>query len=111
MKKTLVVITLLVLVLSLAGCAQSQTPPPPPDIPRYTADQIIAVAQAKYDAVRIGTRTDRTEPKVEVSYEGQGVWQVIIRPPLGYYLQTGPYPGGPLVGIVLYFYEDTGQLK
>ena len=47
MKRLLLVVTaVLVLALSIISCAQTQAPAPPPDIPRYTADQVIAVAKA-----------------------------------------------------------------
>lgn len=108
MKRLVLVITaVLVLVLGIIGCAQTQTPQPKPDIPRYTADQVIAVAQAQYTSVSY--TKGRTSARVSVSYQGGGIWKVEISPLIGYVLEG---PEGRFTGVrTRYFNEATNSLQ
>lgn len=108
MKRLVLIVTaVLVLVLGVIGCAQ-KTPAPPPDIPRYTADQVIAVAQAQYKSYRITKQPPYADARVSVVYQGKGVWEVTVSALAGYVLMG---PGGLIMGATKpHFYESTGSL-
>lgn len=95
--KTLLFI-LLMCALLLGGCASS-TPEPAPDVPRYTADQVIAVAEAYSPSILIRYET----LSWKVLYVGQGTWLVA---------KSCVDRLGRNSGTVAswYFYEDTGKL-
>ncbi len=125
MKLSLIVFLTLILLLPITvGC----TSEPPPDVPRYTADQVIAVAQAKYP-VGYGTETERvirpgtedwampqyefkskrieTPTSVSVNYIGDGRWEVTISLPSRYHFKDEAYVNSK----TLYFDEATGQIR
>lgn len=100
--------------------SSEQTPASQPDIQRYTADQVIAIAQAQYPTCfkreRIGEdaggmflyRTVDTPSSISVTYIGgsRGAWKVKISCPFGYRLGDYAY-----VSKTLYFYESDGTLR
>ncbi len=100
-KRVLVITAVIILVLSAIGCVQSQ-----PDVPRYTADQVVAEAQAEYRGYS-RSKGEWTRVDAEASYRGNGVWSVEISAPKGYTLWA---PGEP-TRRVLYFHEDSGSFK
>ena len=106
MKRLILVVTaVLILALGIAGCEQIAGTERP-DLPDYTADQVIAVAQAQYppyDHPNMGTLS----PSISVEYIGESIWRVYISFPLGYGLGW-EYAGS---NITLYFNETTGALS
>ena len=97
----LIVTAVLVLVLGIISCTSVDQA----DTPTYTADQVIAVAQARYpDYESYSGRT--LSPSISVAYIGESVWRVNISCPSGYRV-SGRYVGS---NITLYFYETTGVL-
>lgn len=102
MKKILVVTAVLVLALGVIGCAQTQTPAPPPDIPRYTADQVIAIAAANSPS---SGSVAYMRPAWTAEYIGNGRWVATKR----YVLANGQEAGG-VSREQWDFYESTGKL-
>ena len=104
MKRLILVVTaVLVLVLGIISCTSVEQP----DTPTYTADQVIAAAQAQYpsyDSPNRGTLT----PSISVEYIGESIWRVYISFPLGYYGLGWEYAGS---NMTLYFIETTGSLS
>ena len=81
----LIVTAVLVLALGIISC----TPIEQPDIPTYTADQVIAVAQARYPSCYYRyDRTVDTPTSISVEYIGvsKKAWKVVISCPQGYRL-------------------------
>lgn len=103
MKKLLIVVTaVLVLAFGITGCSQTQTTPKP-DIPRYTADQVIAVGQANSPSI------PRNYPQIthlswSAQYLGKGIW-IVKKSGLG---QLGNNLGQLEAW---YFHEKDGQLN
>ena len=107
-KSFLVICILPLLVIAVVACSQTQIPESQPDIPRYTTDQVIVIAQAQYGCYsRLGGERRDTSAKVSVSYQGgpRRVWIVKISCPTGYILDD--FSG---FSKTLHFYEDTGVL-
>ncbi len=102
----LVVAAVLILVLGVIGCAQ--TPQYKPYVPKYTADQVIAVVRASYPVGYTRSYPQTTTPTIiSVRYIGgtRAAWQAQISLPSRYYLQGG------LSSKTLYFYETAGSLR
>lgn len=91
----------LIPILLLGACAQNQAANPAPDIPRYTADQVIAVAKAYSPGIPL---RQCLESSWKVAYMGQGTWIVGK-----YCVDRFGRSGGLLAS--WYFYEDTGILE
>ena len=102
MKRVLVITAVILLVLGIIGCAQS----PQSDVPKYTAGQVIAKAQAEYRGYS-RSKGEWTGVDAEASYRGNGVWRVKISAREGYTLWA---PGEP-TSRVLYFHEANGSFK
>ena len=103
MKRLILVVTA-VLVLGIISCTPYQTERP--DLPDYTADQVIAVAQARYpsyDHPNMGTLS----PSISVEYIGESYWRVNISFPSGYRLNGGYF----ISSRTLYFNETYGSLS
>ena len=102
-KSVIAAIAVLVIVANIIGCDQTDTPPPPqPDIPRYTADRIIYIANAYSPTCW----NKQSVPKWSVEYLGLGVWAVSKR----CVLKSGFEPLPSLDREKYYFYESTGKL-
>ncbi len=118
--KRLILIVASVVILGVVGCAQTQTPAPKPYTPKYTADQVIVIAQAKYPTgfkqEIIGEDTQgvfrhqtvTTPTSISVKYIGgsKAAWEVKISLPFGY--RYSDYTYGTKT---LYFYEGDGSLR
>lgn len=112
----LIVTAVLVLGLGVIGCAETSQPQYLPYTPKYTADQVIAVAQAQYPVgykYSIGTPSTPSErietpTMISVRYLGgsRAAWQVDISLPPGYHYSDGSYGTKRL-----YFYETDGSLR
>ena len=75
MKRVMLIVTaVLVLVLGIISCAQTQAPPP--DIPRYTADQVIAVAKAGAINPLTPFYREKTDELWSAEYIKYGVWRL-----------------------------------
>jgi hypothetical protein len=59
--------------LFIAGCSSPQVIPKP-DIPRYTADQVLEVAQAAFPPDRI--ELHRCIISWNTHYTGKGIWEI-----------------------------------
>lgn len=114
MKRLLLVVTVVLVLASVViGCSQTQTPTTQPYKSRYTADQVIYIAQAQYPACyrRQSGMDVQAPPSITVTYVGgsRAAWKVQITcPPYFYQL------GQPLSGVTsktLYFYETDGSLR
>jgi hypothetical protein len=88
MKKLLAITGLLLLAtfLVFGGFTESAPNPVEPesvepksvelDIPQYTVDQIIAMAQATYPEISLGTPGPSEQLAWETTYLGNGIWMV-----------------------------------
>ena len=86
------------LLLLLGGCAQAQSKEIAPDIPRYTADQVISVAEALYPEIP----WPYEKIAWEAIYMGEGIWR-IHKYGIGHF--------GSRMGLDIWdFHEDTGAL-
>lgn len=114
--KRVVVTVAVVLALGIAACTPttSGTTTPTPDIPKYTADQVVMVAQARYPTC---FRTEIVERRnvhtyttsiVSVSYIGgsRRAWKVEVSCPHLHRLVDAL-----TTKEVLYFYETDGSLS
>jgi len=82
------------------GCTQ-------PDITRYTADQVIAVAQAYSPTLPEGLRKQpaiNDKPAFSAEYMGEGVWMVKK-------YAVSNYTGGQSCLEKWHFYESNGKLE
>ena len=70
-----IVTAVIILTLVVVGCSQPQTTTPKPDIPRYTADQVIAVLKAYSPNFPPGYSYLKTASWSAV-YKGNGLWLV-----------------------------------
>lgn len=117
-KLYLIYLVIITITLStMVGCAQA--PPVTPDTPRYTADQVIAVAQAQYPVCfkkeLIGYdgqgmahyRTITIPPTISVKYMdgSKAVWKIEVSCPQSYRLPDRSTEKE------LYFYEGDGSLQ
>jgi len=69
-----VILIVLVLIVGIPNPFASE---PPPDIPRYTADQVLIVAQAYSPGTeRSEYATRQGYPNWSVKYLGDGVWRI-----------------------------------
>ena len=102
MKRVALIVTA-ILVLGIMGCEQIAGTERP-DLPSYTADQVIAVAQARYPTCFNVARTKSATPSISVNFVGDGYWRVSITCPQGYRLDDWSSSK------TLYFYEATGAL-
>ena len=107
MNKTIVLTAILVpfLVIGLiftVGCGEPE-PTEKPDIPRYTADQVIAVAQAN-SPVFPSQYPQCDKASWTAEYLGQGVWVV-----KKYCIDRQGFNRGLFES--WYFHEDNGQLN
>ncbi len=96
--KRIVLIVTAVLILGVMGCepiARTERP----DLPDYTADQVILVAQARYPSYTIYSGNTIT-PSISVEYVGESLWKVVITSPSRW-----------VSSITLYFNETTGALS
>ena len=112
-------LTGLVLAMAMVGCSQPETPRQ--YVPKYTADQVIAVVKAQYPACfkREGTgmdasgmfqyRTVDTATQISVQFVGgtSHAWKATITCPQGYTMQIGTN----ITGLVVYFWETDGSLR
>ena len=120
MKKQVTIVLCLFMSLVMVTNACSS------EVSRYTADQVIVVAQAEYTcheykiaslerllAERSGdTQTPAVslvKPCVALSYTGNGNWTLSICAPIGYSLYRGKYHVGE--SIVATFNEKSGKLQ
>lgn len=85
-----------------------QTSQPQSYTPTYTADQVIAIAQAQYPACFNRDRTVDTPSSISVKHIGgsRGAWRVEISCPARYF--HNDYSMGTKT---LYFYESDGTLR
>lgn len=123
-------VALLAVGVTLAFTLQApeQTSESQSDIPRYTADQVIAIVQAKYPACfkmvgeaatppaisielapkRIASRQGRIDLLAEDPPQFSVVWKVTVTCPPMYFL---PYPDLGTKNKTLYFYECDSSLR
>ena len=102
MKRVALVVTaVLVLVLGITSCISVDQS----DTPTYTADQVIAVAQARYPSCSNVARTKSATPSISVNFVSDGYWRVSITCPQGYRFDDWSSSK------TLYFYEATGALS
>ena len=73
---------------------------------RYTANQVIYIAQAQYPTA-YGASSKQTPPIISAVYIDTAIWRVDITCPCHYYLER-PYSG--ISTKTLYFYETDGSL-
>ena len=98
-------IAALAVVGTLLFIRQTEERTPQVDIPRYTADQVIAVAKAYAGEECAGQPS--TDEKWTTVYLGNGKWK-ITRECSG----QGQYPWSTTTGVSDWtFYEATGELK
>ncbi|MDO9574023.1 MAG: hypothetical protein Q7I94_03425 [Candidatus Contubernalis sp.] len=103
-----IIIFCLVLVMVIFPACQSE-PEPQPDLPGYTADQVIYVAQAQYP-IAYRYSSDgllQTPTSVTVTYLERGIWKVEISCPPGYSINNSR---SGVSSDTLYFYEADGSL-
>ena len=121
---TLPLISVSLLVISLIfaiGCGEPEVQTPKEYVPKYSADQVIAVVKAQYPACfkRERTGTDAsgmfqyttldTPPQISVQFVGgsKGAWKVIITCPYGYRLASLT---SQVTSLTAYFWESDGAL-
>lgn len=94
----------LICIIFLSSCTPP-TPTPSAYTSKYTADQVIYIAQSKYPKICLSD-----QPSISVSYKGNGLWGIEINcPNVSNYLSiNNKYYKGPLY---LTFDERTGVIK
>ena len=103
------------------GCGEPEPQTPKQYIPRYSADQVIAVVKAQYPACfrqeRTGTDASGmfqykivdTPTQVSVQFVGgtSHAWKATITCPQGYTMQMGT----KIFSLEVYFWETDGSLR
>lgn len=95
---------LVMLVIVITSCSTNQIPESQPDTPRYTADQVISVAEAYSPAIPYNYRVQCKELSWSAEYLRQGVWIVKKLCIDGWGITRGQIESW-------YFHENTGQLN
>jgi hypothetical protein len=115
-RKLIVLLSLFTLLyVGLSGCnSTTATKETIPIGPKYTADQVIAVAQAQYPLCYksfgvINENNSQTQTLINVKYIGEYIWEVNIKCPD--YLYSLIRKGSGINSLTLYFYETDGSLR
>jgi hypothetical protein len=114
MKAILLVFTIIVLAVCILGCnGSTSTKETIQAGPKYTADQVIAIAQAQYPVCYkngvFSNGTEETPTIISVKYIGDSKWQINIKCPDYRYSLIRRNTG--VTEIKLYFYEADGSLS
>jgi flagellar biosynthesis/type III secretory pathway protein FliH len=99
-------VTLLVCLVFTSGCSESESEERL-DIPRYTADQVIAVANSNsptFTKIEQYQYACEETPVWNVEYQGEGIWLVMK-------YATQRFTGEKIYVKSWYFSENTGQLN
>ena len=116
------ILLLMTVLLLLLGCSQPEVQTPKQYVPKYSADQVIAVVRAQYPTCfkreRTGMdasgmfqyRTVDTPTQISVQFVGgtTHAWKAIITCPQDY---TMPIGAREARGWIVYFWETDGSLR
>ena len=106
------ILLLMAVLLLLLGCSQPKVQTSTQYVPRYSAEQVIAVVRAQYPTSfkrEVTGQYSTTPTQISVQFVGgtSHAWKATITSPRGYYLQIG----SGITSLEVYFWETDGSLR